>query len=81
MNSIAQVRRVLRGQVQAGAAAFTDYWTDSVCHSGRFPVSGPLGPRRRGKSPRRLFDPTRRVFDMMRAPRPGDMDSPAARGR
>ena len=29
MSSIAQVRRVLKGQVQAGAAAFTDYWTDS----------------------------------------------------
>ena len=29
MSSIAQFRRVLKGQVQAGAAAFTDYWTDS----------------------------------------------------
>jgi hypothetical protein len=29
MSSIAQVRRVLKGQVQAGAATFTDYWTGS----------------------------------------------------
>jgi hypothetical protein len=28
MSSIAQFRRVLKGQVQSGAAAFTDYWTD-----------------------------------------------------
>ncbi|MBM4020422.1 MAG: hypothetical protein FJ288_19245 [Planctomycetes bacterium] len=44
MSSIAQVRRVLKGQVQAGAAAFTDYWTDSEIERARQDVARPACP-------------------------------------